>query len=163
MVADGDRIPDHDRRTPVERLIEERRESDHGVGRPLAGTALRRQRSLEAHFKAAGRPRWMERLIEVDGGIAAARRDLAKAHAALREECGADAAEFARRWRATAEAWSFDELNDLIRWHNQWYPIERDLPMDPRTGDYVPILGRTFRRPVLTVEWVLEQFPAGPG
>ena len=31
--------------------------------------------------------------------------------------------------------------------------------MDPRTGDYVLIRGRSYRRPVLGPEWVLEQFP----
>ena len=31
----------------------------------------------------------------------------------------------------------FDELNELIGQHNEWYPIERDLPMDLRTRDYV--------------------------
>ena len=57
---------------------------------------------------------------------------------------------------------AFDELNELIRQHNEWYPIERDLPMDPRTRDYVLIRGRSYRRPELGPEWVLEQFPSGP-
>ena len=32
--------------------------------------------------------------------------------------------------------------------------------MNPRTGDYVLIHGRSYRRPELGREWVLEQFPA---
>ena len=32
--------------------------------------------------------------------------------------------------------------------------------MNPRTGDYVLIHGRSYRRPELGPEWVLEQFPA---
>ena len=56
----------------------------------------------------------------------------------------------------------FDELNELITQHNEWYPVERDLPMNPRTGDYVLVSGRTYRRPVLGPEWVLEHFPAFP-
>lgn len=43
--------------------------------------------------------------------------------------------------------------------HNRWYPVERDLPMNPRTGEYVPVAGRSYRRPVLGPAWVLEQFP----
>jgi len=65
----------------------------------------------------------------------------------------------ARRWEAIAHAARFDDLNDLIRQHNEWYPIERDLPMDLRTRDYVLINGRSYRRPLLSPQWVLEQFP----
>lgn len=61
------------------------------------------------------------------------------------------------RW---AEAWRFDEVNVLIRQHDEWYPVERQLPMDPRTGDYVLIAGRPYRRRELDAAWVLEQFPA---
>ena len=79
-------------------------------------------------------------------------------HAALREDCSGR--EFARRWRAIAHRWRFDELNELIRTHNEWYPVERDLPMDLRTRDYVLVNGRSYRRPVLGPEWILEHFPA---
>ena len=58
-----------------------------------------------------------------------------------------------------AHAPAFDDLNELIRQHNEWYPIERDLPMDLRTRDYVQVNGRSYRRPELGPEWVLEQFP----
>ena len=102
----------------------------------------------------------MERVSEVDQGIARERRRFAGAYRALRAECGRDREEFARRWRAVAEAARFDELNELIRQHNDWYPIERDLPMDLRTRDYVKVNGRSYRRPELGPEWVLEQFPA---
>jgi len=50
----------------------------------------------------------------------------------------------------------------LIAQHNDWYPVERDLPLNPRTGDYVCVGGRSYRRPVLGAEWVLEHFPAPP-
>ena len=53
-------------------------------------------------------------------------------------------------------------ITALIEQHNEWYPVERRLPMNPRTGDYVPVGGRSYRRPVLGPEWVLEQFPATP-
>jgi hypothetical protein len=102
----------------------------------------------------------MERIIEVDGGIARERRQLERAWWALRAECGDDAAAFAARWRARVESWRFDaELNELIRQHNEWYPIERNLPMDIRTRDYVYVGGRSHRRPLLGPEWALEQFP----
>jgi hypothetical protein len=56
--------------------------------------------------------------------------------------------------------WRFDrELNELIEQHNAWYPIERDLPVNPRTGEYVPVGGRSYRRPMLDVAWALRLFP----
>jgi hypothetical protein len=118
------------------------------------------QRSVEAYLKAGVRPRWMERIAEIDHSIAAQRRRLARSYRLLHEECGEDAALFARRWREFAGRCRFDELNELIAQHNEWYPIERDLPMDLRTRDYVLINGRSYRREPLSPEWVLEQFPA---
>ena len=52
-----------------------------------------------------------------------------------------------------------EAVNELIRQHNEWYPVETRLPMDPRTGDYIRRSGRSFRRPELGPEWVLERFP----
>ena len=103
----------------------------------------------------------MERVGDIDNAIASERRRLARAHRALRGECVGDPQLFAARWRELARGWRFDaDLKRLIEQHNDWYPIERDLPLNPRTGDYVRVGGRSYRRPVLGPEWILEQFPA---
>jgi hypothetical protein len=146
-------------RTSIERLIAPIDERE-AARRALSSRTRQTPRSVEAYLKAGVRPRWMERVAEIDGGIARERRRLERAYRQLRAEHGHDADAFARRWRALAESWRFDHLNDLIDQHNEWYPVERDLPMDPRTRDYVPIQGRSYRRPVLGPAWVLEQFPA---
>jgi hypothetical protein len=104
----------------------------------------------------------MERLSDVDAGITAEKQRLARAYRALQDECGRDPALFARRWRKVARNWPFDGLNELIAQHNEWYPVERQLPMDPRTRDYVRVGGRSYRRPALGPDWVLEHFPARP-
>jgi hypothetical protein len=78
----------------------------------------------------------------------------------LRERYGADHELFARHWEAVARSWSFTRVNELIREHNEWYPIEADLPIDLRTRDYVKIRGRSYRRAELGPEWILEHFPA---
>jgi hypothetical protein len=101
----------------------------------------------------------MERARDIERGIRTELIRIERAYAALQEECGTDARQFARRWRARARAWRFDELNQLIREHNEWYPIEANLPMDPRTRDYVPVRGRSYRKRELGPEWVLERFP----
>jgi hypothetical protein len=134
-------------RSAAERLVKKDLDASTGLGRPISSRARMAQRTVEAYLKAGVRPRWMERIAEIDHSIAAQkRRD--------------DRALFAERWRAFAERCRFDELNELITQHNEWYPIERDLPMDLRTRDYVLINGRSYRRPLLTAQWVLEQFPA---
>jgi hypothetical protein len=150
-------------RSSVERLLEKNLVDDSGFGKPLSHRAATAQRSVEAYLKAGVKPRWMERVVEVDQGIAAERRRIERAYRALLAEYGRDRAAFARRWRELARSWRFPaELNALIEQHNEWYPVERRLPMNPRTGDYVPVGGRSYRRPVLGPEWVLEQFPAVP-
>jgi hypothetical protein len=151
-----------DRRNAAERFIADSLEDPRSAGRPISERARRTQRSLENYLKAGIRPRWMERLIEIENGTKHERRRLSEAYDALRNECGDDRARFARRWRAIAHAWSFEELNELIRAHNEWYPVERDLPMDLRTRDYVLVNGRSYRRRELDARWILEQFsPAG--
>ena len=150
---------EHIDETTVERLLK-RSLDESGGGRPISERARLAQRSVESYLKAGVRPRWMERIAEIDHSIAAQKRRLARSHRALREECGDDRAQFAERWRAFAGRCRFDELNELITQHNEWYPIERDLPMDLRTRDYVKVSGRSYRRPELGPDWVLEHFPA---
>jgi hypothetical protein len=156
-------MAEQDARSSVERLLERRVVDDVAAGRPLSRRARQTARSVEAYLKSGVRPRWMERLSDIDEGIAAEKQRLARAYRTLQDECGHDATLFARRWRAVARTWPFEALNELIEQHNEWYPVERQLPMDPRTRDYVRLGGRSYRRPVLGAEWVLEQFPARVG
>ena len=125
------------------------------LGRPLSRHALRYERTLEAHFLANAPPRWMERLAGIERGTLLAERDLERAHRELRETV-ADPEAFARRWTEIAHAWDFEEINEDIRTHNEWYPVERDLPLDPRTGDY----RFPYRREELGAAWILSRFPA---
>jgi hypothetical protein len=150
---------DDERRSPVERIVGQDLDEHSGKGKPLSSRAAQTQRSIEAYLKAGVRPRWMERVGDIDAGIAPERRRLARAYRALQGECAGDPELFAARWRDCARSWDFAELNVLVEQHNAWYPIERDLPLNPRTGDYVRVGGRSYRRPLLGEEWVLEQFP----
>ena len=159
-MRDDHDVTGHDGFAPAERLLSRAADGATARGRPLSRRARQTQRSVEAYLKAGVRPRWMERVDEIDQGVATEKQRLARAYRALREECGDDAGAFARRWHALARSWRFDDLNVLIEQHNDWYPIERQLPMDPRTGDYVRFAGRSYRRPVLGPHWILEHFPA---
>ena len=145
--------------SPVERELA-RRYEEAVEGAPLSRRARQTKRSVESYLAAGVMPRYMQRLREIDDAIAMHARRLRAAHERLREECGDDRERFARRWHALARRWRFDELNELIREHNEWYPIESGLPLDPRTRDYVRMRGRSYRRPELGPEWVLDRFPA---
>jgi len=148
-------------RSPVERVLERSLVDESGLGRPLSRRAATTQRTVEAYLKTGVRPRWMERVVEIDQGIAAEKRRLERAYRALQQECGRDRALFARLWRDVVRGWRFDPaLNGLIDQHNEWYPVERNLPMDIRTRDFVLIHGRSYRRPRLDAGWVLARFPA---
>jgi hypothetical protein len=146
-------------RSAVERRIARSVVDESGVGKPLSRRARQTRRTVEAYLAAGLIPRYMERLREIETERARHRAQLAGAYRALRDACGDDREGFARRWRAQAYSWRFEEINQLVREHNEWYPIESGLPLDPRTGDYVPIRGRSYRRPLLGPRWVLEQFP----
>ena len=146
-------------RSAAERLVKKDLDGTTGLGKPISSRARMSQRTVEAYLKAGVRPRWMERIAEIDHSIAHQKRRLARAHRAIREECGDDRALFSERWTAFAHRCHFTELNELISQHNEWYPIERDLPMDLRTRDYVLINGRSYRREPLSADWVLRHFP----
>jgi hypothetical protein len=148
-----------DPRSPVERHVEESLTDRHGIGRPLSRRARQTRRSVEAYLAAGELPRYMRRLREIEDELARHRYLLRRAHRALEEVCGRDAELFARRWLARVHSWRFDHVNALIREHNEWYPAEARLPLDPRTGDYVRFRGRSYRREI-GPEWVLEHFPA---
>jgi hypothetical protein len=145
-----------ERQAPAERLVS-RTLDERDLGRPLSERARQTRRSVEEYLKAGGRPRWMERLLEIDRGIARERRRLDRAYRALGEQCPSE--QFADRWREIVRGWRFDAINELIGQHNDWYPIERDLPIDLRTRDYVRVGGRSYRRQPLDAAWALEQFP----
>ena len=142
---------DQDPRTAAERLIERSRIDETGAGQPLSEHARQRQRSIEAFLRGEALPRYMQRAAEIDRAVRHHTEMLQRAY---------ERPESRARWREVAESWDFREVNQLIHDHNEWYPVERDLPMNPRTKDYVLVNGRSYRREVLGAAWILERFPA---
>jgi hypothetical protein len=153
------REPARQPRSPVESRIDSSLVDRGGVGKPLSRRARQTRRSVEAYLAAGVLPRYMERLREIDSSIAQERRRIERSYRSLARTWSHEPEHFARRWRARAEAWPLDHINELIREHNEWYPIEAALPLDPRTRDYVSIRGRSYRRDELGPEWVIDQFP----
>jgi hypothetical protein len=149
-------VSDERRENPTERLLAPQIDEAREFVPELSRRSAQRQRSLEAYFKAGDPPRWMTRVTEIENGIAAEKRKLERVYRSLQEQHPDG---FAERWREIARTWRFDELNDLIAEHNEWYPVERRLAVDLRTRDYVLVNGRSYRRPILGPEWILEHFP----
>lgn len=131
-------------------------------GQPLSRRARQRKRTVEQYIRGGIVPAYMRRLKDIERELDRHRRRLDRAHRALSETLGHQPEQFARRWESQAREWNFDHVNDLVREHNEWYPVERNLPLDPRTRDYVKIRGRSYRRTELGSEWVLEHFPPVP-
>jgi hypothetical protein len=136
---------------------------DDGLrGRPLSRRARHTQRSVETYIASGVLPRHMQRLREIEDELAFQRIRLEQAYLRLQQSSLGDAGAFERRWLRIARQWSFDHVNELIRQHNECYPIEARLPLDPRTRDYITVGGRSWRREPVGVDWVLERFPARP-
>jgi hypothetical protein len=169
-MSDDHRRPSHERDperelAPAERLLRERTADLPGIGKPLTERARIAQRSVESYLLGANNPpRWMERVAEIDRALKRERRMLRAEWQTLRAQFGADGDGFASAWRAFAAergaSREYRELNELIRAHNEWYPVERNLPVNPRTGEWVTVGGRSFLRPVVGTAWVLREFPA---
>lgn len=144
---------DEDRRSPAEKVVAGSLIDRTGVGKPLSERTLQRQRSVESYLRGEAIPRYMQRAAEIERGLRDHRRRLLALHARLQRECTPAGA--AAVWEERVRTWDFEPLNALIRQHNEWYPIERDLPMDPRTRDYVLVHGRSYRRELVGPGWAL--------
>ncbi len=124
--------------------------------------ALAEPRALERYLRSRILPRFVVRLREIEDQVAEHRRRLGRRYTEVKALSANDRRRFEERWRAIAQTWDFGSINELIGQHNAYYPIERNLPVDPHTGDYVPVAGRTYRREPLGPEWILERFPPTP-
>lgn len=151
-----------EQRSPVERTVKRAILDETVEGQPLSRRTRQTKRSVEQYLRGGVIPAYMRRLRNIDRELDRHRRTLNRLHRDLSARLGHDPEAFADRWRAQAAAYRFEHVNELIREHNEWYPVERNLPLDPRTRDYVKIRGRSYRRAEIGADWVLEHFPPVP-
>lgn len=160
ILGQGATRPETPRDRAVRRVLETDLPGSPVVGRPLRRRLRNFQPDPHSYFAALGGPLpWMVRLREIDRSIAEHERRLAEAWEELRATVGDRPEELARRWLEVARSWRFDETNALVERHNRNYPVEARLPMDPRTGDFVLVNGRPYRREPLDARWILARFP----
>jgi hypothetical protein len=130
------------------------------AGRPLPLRLRNFRPSTDRYLASLGGPlAYMLRLRQIDRLVEGHEARLDAARGQLILECDGDEALFGMRWQEIATGWSLDEVNDLIDRHNRWYPVESNLPMDPRTRDYALVNGESYRRPRLDAAWILDRFP----
>jgi len=142
-------------------VLERELEGSPLKGKPLAGRMRNFRPAVDSYVVSLGGPlAYMQRLRQIEAETAEHEERLAEAWRELAGSCLGDAPRFAERWRRIAERWNFTAVNELIERHNRWYPAEARLPMDPRSGDFVLVAGKPYRRRPLDAAWVLESFPA---
>jgi len=129
--------------------------------RRIARRTLRSTSTVERYLQAGVVPRFIERASQIEDATRRHRMRLERAYEWTRRQHPDDPDAFAEHWRALAGGWRFDDVNELIDEHNKWYPAERRLPLSPRTGDYLTIGNREWRRTPLDSEWIFRQFPPG--
>ncbi len=159
-MRDDQDVTGHDGFAPAERLLSRAADGATARGRPLSRRARQTQRSVEAYLKAGVRPRWMERVEEIDQGIAAEKQRLARAYRALDEECGKDPSAFdgagARsraRGGSTTSTCSSSSTTTGIRSSasSRWTPAPATTCASRGAPTAVPCSARS---------WILEHFPA---
>jgi hypothetical protein len=160
IMRQGVVLPETPRQRREREELDDELRSDDLRGRPLSLRLTNFRPMADSYLAAARGPlAYMLRLHEIELQTERHEERLAETWSELAEELADDAEAFERRWRETAAAWRFDDVNDLIERHNRWYPVESRLPMDPTTGDFVRVNGRDYRLAPLEVNWILERFP----
>jgi hypothetical protein len=138
------------------------------TGSPVKGQPLRqRLRNFRPDASSAvraieGPTIWMRRLRAIEDELDRHEAELAEAWHELAARAS-DPDEFARSWQEIARTWSFARVNELIERHNRNFPAESQLPMDPRTRDFVKLNGSSYERELLDELWILSRFPAELG
>jgi hypothetical protein len=128
--------------------------------RRIARRSLRSAATVEQYLRAGVVPRFIERSRQIEDATRRHRQRLERAYEWVRRQHGEDPEAITEHWMRIVDGWRFDDVNDLIDELNQWYPAERRLPLNPRTGDYLTIGNRDWRRTRLDSAWILKQFPA---
>lgn len=154
----GKRIDDDPREKAAGDAVARDLEGSPVLGKPQRLRVRNFRPTADSYIASLGGPLpYMRRLRQIAEETAEHERQLAEARDAMEQE-GAD--DFAERWERLARRWRFDAVNELIARHNQFFPAEARLPMDPKTRDYALVNGRPYRLQPLDAAWILERFPA---
>jgi hypothetical protein len=89
-----------------------------------------------------GVPSWAARKRRIEDAEAHNVAELIELHDKLVQQ-GRHSDVIERALLSAANAFDLKKLNELVRTHNRYYPIEANLPMDRKTGSYL-VYGRVW-------------------
>ena len=160
IMSQGAILPETPRDREERRILEEELATSPVRGAPLEQRLRNFRPDADAAIRALGGPTiWMRRLRAIEDELDRHEAELREAWRELASDVPGQA-EFARLWEERARTWSFARVNELIERHNRNFPVESQLPMDPRTRDFVKLNGRSYEREPLDERWILSRFPA---
>ncbi len=128
-------------------------------GKPLKIPQANFTISLENKVKSMfGPPHYATRARRIENITQKLIEDLAVEHENMKQEYDDRPEVFARKWQELIASLELDDLNELIEKHNQYYPMEANLQIDPETG--APLAGAVPWEPKkkITVEELLKRF-----
>ena len=100
--------------------------------------------SLDARVRAAaGVPAYMRRKRRIEDLEEALRQALVEVYQDALAELEGDEQAARAAMLDSAKAMDLGLLNDLIERHNRYYPIEANLPTDPKTGKFL-LVGKVW-------------------
>src|SRR5215204_1415621 len=140
------------------------RESIRGSGmesRPLHLTSSPYGPSREAAIAGLlGPPAWSVRLKSIQDRSTQLKATLDAAWAEQARRWRGQPEAFAEHWRAWVAKLDIATLNTLIQKHNDWYPVEARLAIIYPTGEYHIPTGIEYPQRLVTVEAILDEYPA---
>ena len=107
----------------------------------------------------AGPPAYALRARKIEDSIAHLYNNLEVRYSELLENFGKEPIEFARKWKEVINSLELDTINRLIEKHNEYYPIEANLPMDMETSRYMLGSAPWKSKQKLSKERLFVRFP----
>lgn len=145
----------------MDRLLRESIQASGLAGKPLTVASTPFTISLEATVAGMmGPPAWAKRLKRIHDLTEALHGSLTEAWRDHMRRFARKPAEFAARWRTFVTGTDLLPLNQAIRDHNEYYPIEARIPINRITGRYELPSGMEHPKRLVTVADLLLRYPA---
>ena len=115
---------------------------------------------LDEYIKAMdGPPAWVMRLKRIEDWMDQTSTKVREEWFETALENAGNTGYFRREWIHYVENFDFSRVNKWISDHNEYFPIEANLPYDIRTGK-IFYCGKPFtKKDFLGQTWLLDQFP----
>jgi len=131
------------------------------IGKPLNIPEVNFTIPLEKKVLAvSGPPYYAVRARQIEQLTDQLMKDLTINYRKMAEQFGHHPEVFSRRWKKAVESIELDMLNDLIERHNNYFPIEANLAIDPKSEALMFGAAPWEPKEKVTTESLLQRFPA---